>query len=126
MPHKRIFIVFIAAIVVSNTLFAQAQDAPQPTTTDAADEQAEPLQAASKKREQELEERRMDCPAAESLRIGSWRVDPALNEISREGQTIRLEARAMSLLLRLARRPGEVVSVDDLLTDVWSGVVVTA
>jgi len=68
----------------------------------------------------------MDCPAGESLRIGSWRVDPSLNEISREGQTVRLEARAMSLLLRLARRPGEVVSVDDLLTDVWSGVIVTA
>jgi transcriptional activator of cad operon len=67
----------------------------------------------------------MDCPAGESIRIGSWRVDPALNEISRDGRTVRLEARAMGLLLRLAQRPGEVVSVDDLITDVWAGVVVT-
>jgi transcriptional activator of cad operon len=68
----------------------------------------------------------MDCASGESLRIGDWRVDPSLNEISREGRRVRLEARAMNLLLRLAQRPGEVVSVDDLLTDVWSGVVVTA
>lgn len=67
----------------------------------------------------------MDCPSGDWLRIGDWRVDPALNEISRAGRTVRLEARAMGLLLRLAKRPGEVVSVDDLLDDVWSGVVVT-
>ena len=60
-----------------------------------------------------------------SLRIGSWRVDPALGEISSEGRTVRLEARAMSLLLRLAERPGQVISVDDLLSHVWSEVVVS-
>ena len=68
----------------------------------------------------------MDCASGDSLRIGDWRVDPSLNEISREGRRVRLEARAMGLLLRLAQRPGEVVSVDDLLSDVWAGVVVTS
>jgi transcriptional activator of cad operon len=36
-----------------------------------------------------------------------------------------MEARTMRLLLCLAERAGEVVSIDDLLDQVWSGVVVT-
>jgi TolB-like protein/DNA-binding winged helix-turn-helix (wHTH) protein len=67
----------------------------------------------------------MDSSVGMLLRVGAWRVDPRLGEISRDGQTIRLEARAMRLLLRLAERPGEIVSTDDLLNDVWSGVIVT-
>lgn len=59
------------------------------------------------------------------LRIGSWRVDPAAGQISRAGETVRLDARAMRLLLCLAERPGEVVSIEDLLNHVWAGVTVT-
>ncbi|HYM62548.1 MAG TPA: winged helix-turn-helix domain-containing protein [Thermoanaerobaculia bacterium] len=59
------------------------------------------------------------------LRIGAWRVNPASGQISRNGETARLEARAMRLLLCLAERAGEVVSIDDLLDHVWSGVIVT-
>jgi DNA-binding response OmpR family regulator len=40
------------------------------------------------------------------LRIGKWRVDPALDEISSEGRTMRLEPLAMRLLLCLARHAG--------------------
>ena len=36
-----------------------------------------------------------------------------------------MEARTMRLLLCLAERAGEVVSIDELLNQVWSGVVVT-
>jgi transcriptional activator of cad operon len=36
-----------------------------------------------------------------------------------------MEARTMRLLLCLAERAGEVVSIDDLLDQVWSGVIVT-
>jgi transcriptional activator of cad operon len=46
-------------------------------------------------------------------------------QISRGGEVVRLEARTMRLLLCLAQRAGEVVSIDDLLDEVWSGVVVT-
>jgi transcriptional activator of cad operon len=63
---------------------------------------------------------------APSLRIGNWRVEPALGRISRDGESIRLEARTMRLLLCLAERPGEVVSIDELLNHVWSGVIVTS
>jgi TolB-like protein/DNA-binding winged helix-turn-helix (wHTH) protein/Tfp pilus assembly protein PilF len=60
-----------------------------------------------------------------ALRIGAWRVDPALDEISRDGTTVKLEPRAMKVLLCLAEHAGQVVSVDQLLGAVWKDVVVT-
>jgi transcriptional activator of cad operon len=67
----------------------------------------------------------MDQPSGTSLRIGAWRVNPASGQISRQGETVRVEARTMRLLLCLADRAGEVVSIDDLLEQVWTGVIVT-
>src|SRR5215469_16701378 len=58
-------------------------------------------------------------------RIGEWRVDPDLNELAREGQTIRLEPRTMRLLLYLAAHAGRVVDVQHLLDEIWPNVVVT-
>src|ERR1700686_335920 len=60
------------------------------------------------------------------LRIGTWRVDPATDVISRGAETHKLEPRTMRLLLYLAARPGQVVDLDRLLNEVWSGVVVTS
>src|SRR5258708_7386722 len=67
----------------------------------------------------------MDRPSGTSLRIGAWRVNPAAGQIARAGETVRVEARTMRLLLCLADRAGEVVSIDDLLEKVWTGVIVT-
>jgi len=67
----------------------------------------------------------MDRQTAIPLRIGTWKVDPAAGELSRDGQTVRVEARTMRLLLCLAQHAGEVVSIDELLNQAWSGVVVT-
>jgi transcriptional activator of cad operon len=53
------------------------------------------------------------------LRIADLRVDPALDEICRAGHTIKLEPKAMQLLMCLAERAGEVVSVEELLDLVW-------
>lgn len=58
-------------------------------------------------------------------RIGAWRVDPALDEISRDGTSVKLEPRTMRLLVCLAKHAGQVVSVEKLLDEVWTGVVVT-
>ncbi len=58
------------------------------------------------------------------FRIGEWRIDPTLDEIGRDGRRIKLEPRMMRLLCCLAARPGEVVSINELLDRVWSGVVV--
>lgn len=67
----------------------------------------------------------MQGPITKPLRIGDWCVDPASGQISRQGETARLEARAMRLLLCLAEHAGEVVSIDDLLNQVWTGVIVS-
>ena len=59
------------------------------------------------------------------LRIGAWCVNPTSGEISRGGETARLEVRALRLLLCLAQHAGEVVSIDDLLDQAWPDVSVT-
>lgn len=61
-----------------------------------------------------------------TLRVGDWTVDPATDQLSRDGNTVRVEARTMRLLLCLADRAGEVVSIDELLGEVWAGVIVTS
>jgi transcriptional activator of cad operon len=67
----------------------------------------------------------MDQPRNTPFRVGTWSVDPASNQISRDGEVIRLDTRAMRLLQCLARRAGAVVSIDELLDQVWAGVIVT-
>ena len=67
----------------------------------------------------------MERPPPKILRIGDWFVNPLAGEMSRGEDRVRLEARTMRLLLCLAETPGEVVSIDTLLSQVWSGVVVT-
>jgi TolB-like protein/DNA-binding winged helix-turn-helix (wHTH) protein len=67
----------------------------------------------------------MTATDSSTLRIGVWRVDPALDEISKDGNTVKLEPRTMQLLLCLAEHAGQVVSVEQLLDKVWTGVVVT-
>lgn len=66
---------------------------------------------------------RVEAPA--TLKVGEWSVHPSTGQISRGGQTTRLDERSLRLLLCLAQRPGELVSIDELLEQVWSGVSVT-
>jgi transcriptional activator of cad operon len=67
----------------------------------------------------------MDQPRSTPFRLGPWRVDPACNQISRDGASIRLDSRVMRLLQCLASRPGAVLSIDELLDQAWPGIVVT-
>jgi len=67
----------------------------------------------------------MDSPPNTILLVGDWRVDASSGEITRDGHTIRLELRAMRLLMCLANRAGQVVSIDELLTEVWPGIAVS-
>jgi transcriptional activator of cad operon len=67
----------------------------------------------------------MNAQTPKPLCVGEWRVDPLLGSMSRDSQIVRLEARTMRLLLCLAARAGQVVSIDELLDQVWPGVVVT-
>ena len=61
-------------------------------------------------------------PAA--LKVGEWRVAPALNQISRAGECVRMEPKAIELLVFLAQCRGEVFSREALLTALWPGVIV--
>jgi transcriptional activator of cad operon len=67
----------------------------------------------------------VERPITAMLRIGDWRVNPASGEISRNGETARVEVRTMRLLMCLAEHAGEVVSIDDLLNQVWPEVTVS-
>ena len=67
----------------------------------------------------------MHVSTSSPLRIGSWDVHPDAGQLSRGDETVRVEARTMRLLLYLATRADEVVSIDELLSQVWAGVVVT-
>ena len=64
------------------------------------------------------------APGTERLQVGGWAVEPALNQLSAAGKTVKLEPKAMAVLVYLADRPGQVVSREALLSAVWSGVVV--
>src|SRR5258707_5685177 len=66
----------------------------------------------------------MERPTTTILRIGAWCVNPKSGQISRDGETARVEVRTMRVLLCLAEHAGEVVSIDDLLGQVWSDVTV--
>jgi len=63
-------------------------------------------------------------PGSAGLQVGEWTVEPALFQLSAKGKTVKLEPKAMSVLVYLAARPGEVVSREALLSAVWPGVVV--
>lgn len=66
-------------------------------------------------------------PTAAPFRLLDWRVDPMRGLLTplAGGEPLRLDARAFALLLHLAARPGVVVSIDELLDEVWTGVVVS-
>jgi len=62
---------------------------------------------------------------AEYFTVGEWLVKPAVDRIERSGQSVTLEPRAMDILVYLAQRPREVISIDRLVEDVWAGQIVS-
>ena len=69
------------------------------------------------------DESTIDAPPA-ALRVGEWDVAPELNQISRAGECVRLEPKAVELLVFLTQRAGEVISREELLSALWPGVIV--
>jgi len=61
----------------------------------------------------------------EAFSIDNWTVEPVLNRMSREGETIHFEPKVMAVLVYLAERPGEPVTRQELDDAVWSGMVVS-
>jgi adenylate cyclase len=58
------------------------------------------------------------------LQVGEWWVDPTTNELGRAGETVRIEPKAMEVLMVLADRAGGAVGRDELLAAVWPSVIV--
>ncbi|MDT8999404.1 winged helix-turn-helix domain-containing protein [Paucibacter sp. APW11] len=63
--------------------------------------------------------------AAQTLQIGEWQADPLLDELRQGDQVLKLEPRKMRLLMALAQRPQQLVTLDQLLDEVWGDLVVT-
>ena len=60
-----------------------------------------------------------------TFRVGEWRVDAKSGQISRNGESVRVEVRTMRLLVCLVERAGQVVSAEELLNQVWPDVFVS-
>src|SRR5512146_993926 len=58
------------------------------------------------------------------LEIGQWWADRSTNELGRAGKAVRVEPKAMEVLMALAARAGQVVGREELLAAVWPGVIV--
>jgi len=57
--------------------------------------------------------------AVTTIKIGDWTATPVLDLLERDGQIVKLQPRAMELLIYLAGRADEVVSAQDLIKSVW-------
>lgn len=53
--------------------------------------------------------------------IGPWRVDPYKNLIERKDHRVRVEPKAMRVLVYLAERAGEDVGREEILRAIWDG-----
>ena len=67
----------------------------------------------------------MSSDQPSSFKLGKWFVEPPLGRITANGETASLRPREMDLLVYLAKSGGDVVSTDDIITNVWAGVAVT-
>ncbi len=62
--------------------------------------------------------------SAHGLFVAGWQVDAAANRISRDGQAVKLEPRAMAVLVYLTTHPGRAVTREELEREVWRDAVV--
>jgi len=60
-------------------------------------------------------------PIHGAFRLGEWVVEPDLNRITRNGETIHLELKVMALLVCLSCHGSRVVTRQQLIDEVWDG-----
>jgi TolB-like protein/DNA-binding winged helix-turn-helix (wHTH) protein/tetratricopeptide (TPR) repeat protein len=53
------------------------------------------------------------------FQVGPWLIEPSLNAVSHNGESIHLSPKVMGVLVCLAQHPGQSVSKEDLLQTVW-------
>ncbi len=66
-----------------------------------------------------------DVAVGDRFRIGAWLIDRQILQISDGRKVASLEPRAMHVLVYLAQRAPDVVTIDELMDRVWTGTVVT-
>lgn len=59
-----------------------------------------------------------------SFYLGDWHVSPVTNELSKDGNTIKIEAKVMDVLLFLSEHPDQLITREQLEQAVWKNTVV--
>lgn len=59
------------------------------------------------------------APSTERLEAGALKVDFATRRVTRDGELVQLTPTEFKLLTVLMRRPGEVISAEELVREVW-------
>ena len=67
---------------------------------------------------------RLGAMGPTEISFGRFRLDLSQRQLVRDGKPVQLGSRALDILCALASAKGEVVSKDDLMTQVWPGLVV--
>jgi len=57
--------------------------------------------------------------------VGEWMAEPMANRLTRAEEVRRLEPKVMEVLACMANRPGETVTKEEFMDDVWAGTIVT-
>src|SRR5215510_7159955 len=60
----------------------------------------------------------------EEYLFGPFRLSAARHQLFANGTPVQLGSRAIDLLVALVRRQGKVATKDELMTEVWPGIVV--
>lgn len=60
-----------------------------------------------------------------AFKVGKWLVEPPLDRITHGDEIRNLRPQVMELLVYLSARPDRVVSIGELLNDLWDGRIVT-
>ena len=59
------------------------------------------------------------------FRVGDWLAEPMANRLTRGDDVCRVEPKVMEVLALMASQPGETVTKDQFMAEVWTGTVVT-
>lgn len=69
---------------------------------------------------------RTDHPSVtDPFRVGEWIAEPMANRLTRGDDVRRVEPKVMEVLAAMAARPGETVTKDEFMAEVWTGTIVT-
>ena len=59
------------------------------------------------------------------FRVGDWLAEPMANRVTQGDDVRKMEPKVMEVLAAMAARPGETVTKDEFMAEVWTGTIVT-